>query len=232
MAHIQDEQMVFENILRMIREKQFKPGEKLPSENELSALFHVPRLTVRKAYHQLESRGYVVAAQGKGRFLTEETKPIQLYLSGAESFTDKMLAAGYRLETDVFQSKEVEHMQHTNYFNGRIYNISRLRKIDDEPIAIHQSFMNMDLFPSIEEEGPFITSTFAYYRRNGFTQFNNGDSLLSIHFPSTDEQRRLDCSSVIPLIKLETSTIDSESGKVLEYTHTLYRGDKFTYKID
>lgn len=46
-----------------------KPGERLPSENELSAACHVSRHTVRKALSILEQEGFVEAVHGRGTFV-------------------------------------------------------------------------------------------------------------------------------------------------------------------
>lgn len=49
-----------------------KPGDKLPSENELSASRHVSRHTVRKALSILEQEGYVEAEHGRGTFVSKK----------------------------------------------------------------------------------------------------------------------------------------------------------------
>ena len=41
-------------------------GDVMPSENELAGAYRTSRVTVRKAFHILESEGLVVAKQGKG----------------------------------------------------------------------------------------------------------------------------------------------------------------------
>lgn len=48
-----------------------KPGEKLPSENELTRQYNLSRHTVRKALSLLENEGYVTAHHGKGTFCSE-----------------------------------------------------------------------------------------------------------------------------------------------------------------
>lgn len=47
---------------------KIRPGEKLPSENELSGAYLLSRHTVRKALSILEQEGYVEAFHGKGTF--------------------------------------------------------------------------------------------------------------------------------------------------------------------
>jgi GntR family transcriptional regulator of arabinose operon len=46
-------------------------GEKLPSENELSAAYQVSRQTVRKALQILQNEGYIYAEHGRGTFCSE-----------------------------------------------------------------------------------------------------------------------------------------------------------------
>lgn len=48
-----------------------KPGEKLPSENQLAGAYQVSRHTVRKALSILENEGFVYALHGKGTFCSE-----------------------------------------------------------------------------------------------------------------------------------------------------------------
>ncbi|MDO5337549.1 MAG: GntR family transcriptional regulator [Eubacteriales bacterium] len=51
-----------------------KPGEKLPSENELAAAYSISRHTVRKALGILENEGYITASHGKGTFCSERMR--------------------------------------------------------------------------------------------------------------------------------------------------------------
>ena len=48
-----------------------KPGQKLPSENELTREYALSRHTVRKALALLENEGYITAQHGKGTFCSE-----------------------------------------------------------------------------------------------------------------------------------------------------------------
>ena len=51
-----------------------KSGEKIASENELSAHYEVSRHTVRKALSILENEGYVEAIHGVGTFCTKKSR--------------------------------------------------------------------------------------------------------------------------------------------------------------
>ena len=62
---------LMEDLRHQILEGEIKPGEKLPSENELSAKYAVSRQTVRKALQILESEGFIYAEHGRGTFCSE-----------------------------------------------------------------------------------------------------------------------------------------------------------------
>ncbi|WP_422446409.1 FadR/GntR family transcriptional regulator [Thermoanaerobacterium sp. DL9XJH110] len=59
-------------IKKMIVEKKFIAGSKLPNENELSKLMNVSRSTVREAVKLLASNNIVKIVRGKGTFVSEK----------------------------------------------------------------------------------------------------------------------------------------------------------------
>ncbi|MET3851707.1 GntR family transcriptional regulator [Paenibacillus sp. OAE614] len=59
-------------ILEQIRSGNWKPMNRIPSENELSDQFGVSRITVKNALSDLVDRGIVYRMQGKGTFVSEQ----------------------------------------------------------------------------------------------------------------------------------------------------------------
>lgn len=63
-----------EEIISWIVRAQFKPHDKLPSENEIAATFSMSRQTVRQALGDLEAEGWLYRAQGKGTFVADSSE--------------------------------------------------------------------------------------------------------------------------------------------------------------
>jgi len=63
-----------EQIQALIIEGQLKPGDKLPSENELSQMMDVSRSSVREALRALESNGVIQVKSGAGAFVSDDAK--------------------------------------------------------------------------------------------------------------------------------------------------------------
>ncbi len=65
---------IYRQIMRQLTDAiaggRLAPGEKLASHRELSARLEVAALTVKRAYDELESVGYVETQRGRGTFVT------------------------------------------------------------------------------------------------------------------------------------------------------------------
>ncbi|MCE5198955.1 GntR family transcriptional regulator [bacterium] len=82
--HIPKYILLKEEILNLIKDKQLKPHDKLPSRNELIRDYDVSEITVRKAIDELTNEGYVYRTHGKGTFVAE---------AKTDRFTIAMMAA-------------------------------------------------------------------------------------------------------------------------------------------
>lgn len=60
-----------EQILSMIQAEHFLPGDRLPTESELSVRFDVGRNTIREALKILASKNIIVIRQGSGTFIAD-----------------------------------------------------------------------------------------------------------------------------------------------------------------
>ena len=75
---------VQEAVMRLIRERNYQPGEKIPTEAELGQLFGIGRSTLREAIGNLVEQGILQKSHGRGTFLRQ--LPIVLE-SGLEELT-------------------------------------------------------------------------------------------------------------------------------------------------
>jgi GntR family transcriptional regulator len=230
------EEKIVELVLNDIQEKRLNPDEKLKSENEMAAIHKVPRLTIRKAYNKLAEMGYIYKKPGIGSFVSRKRIKIELSLSGKVSFSEKMKSLGYN-----YMSKNtgIEKIQGDTEINTHlnidtsenVYKISRVRYINEIPIAVHTSYVSEKLFPDIKRDGKKIESLFSYYKQKGYSSFESSSSNLSIVYPTIQEQELIKCPNLVPLLKLETCCISAECKTVLDYSVNKYRSDCFTYII-
>jgi len=60
---------VYDMLLKRIAAGEWKPGEKIPSENQLKMQLGVSRITIREAMQKLSALGIIETKQGKGSYL-------------------------------------------------------------------------------------------------------------------------------------------------------------------
>ncbi len=78
-------QEIQETIEEAILNKTFKPGQKLPTENEMCDMFGVSRTALREALQMLSARGLIAVRKGSGIYVekfdpSHVTKPMRLFL--------------------------------------------------------------------------------------------------------------------------------------------------------
>lgn len=64
-------QLIEEELTKAIRTGKYLPGQKIPTENELCAIFNVSRTVIREAVKILSARGIVDVRKGSGVYVSE-----------------------------------------------------------------------------------------------------------------------------------------------------------------
>jgi len=65
---------VYQQIVDKIKESVWKPGEKLPSENQLCQMFGVSRTSIRSALQKASAYGIIEIRHGQGSFVLDHPK--------------------------------------------------------------------------------------------------------------------------------------------------------------
>jgi GntR family transcriptional repressor for pyruvate dehydrogenase complex len=65
---------VIEQVVKLIKNNELKPGDKLPPERELAEKLSISRGSLREAFRVLESRGFIKSQPGGGRYIREIRK--------------------------------------------------------------------------------------------------------------------------------------------------------------
>ena len=63
-------EQIIDQIKTMIRKRELKQNDQLPSVRALSKELKISALTVKKAYDELEREGFTVTIHGKGSYVT------------------------------------------------------------------------------------------------------------------------------------------------------------------
>ncbi|MCL2214351.1 MAG: GntR family transcriptional regulator [Treponema sp.] len=88
-----------------------KPGERIPSIREISALLQVNTNTIQRVYQEMERDGLINGKRGTGYFFTEDlemTKKMrrELAVNSLNRFTEEMRALGFA-DREILKSLEL-----------------------------------------------------------------------------------------------------------------------------
>lgn len=131
-------QQIADHLKKDIKNGEFNPGDKLPSEKRLGDYFKVSRITVRQALKKLEHEGLIFKKQGLGAFVSEE-KPIS-NLVRLTDFSEDMRRAGYESSSKLILFKKVDPESDINPIlqippTTKLIRIDRVRFADKIPVA-------------------------------------------------------------------------------------------------
>lgn len=99
---------VIEQIRNALLSRELNPGDRLPSETELSALFNVSRGSVRQAMKSLEILGILTIRPGDGTYINttashKSFNPLTFALLISRPSLNMIAEARYALERDIFE---------------------------------------------------------------------------------------------------------------------------------
>jgi GntR family transcriptional regulator len=121
-----------------IESGRYKPGDKIPTEQELSARFQVSRVTVRAAVQQLVDEHLLVRKAGKGTFVTKFQYKEALHAGGG-SFTQNCLSRNVQPSTVLVRQRWLPRRPQYAEIpspDDRILEITRIRSVNQEPCII------------------------------------------------------------------------------------------------
>lgn len=228
------------------------PGQKLPSEHDLSERFGVTRVTVRKGIALLKGEGLVTTHQGKGAFVRQ--RPHVRMLSTGTNYRERRSTgvANYNAEaaaqgqvarqlirevgeapvpSDVADHLEVEE-------GAAVAVRRRLFVIDDKPMQLVDSYYPVELAAGTKllTATPIRGGAHAVIEdpdgpiRRRIVQFVED---LDVRMPTPSEVESLEIPAGVPVARVIRTAYDS-SGVPVEVNDSIVPCDrhKFRYVID
>lgn len=237
MAIAARKQPLYDQLVDILTEKidhEYRPGDLMPSERELSERYGLSRTTVRLALQELERLGLVVRQHGRGTFVADRSAQTT-NLMHSYSFTDQMREMGRSPETTILEFCEFEADKNLAEHMGarigdRLFKLKRLRSADGMPMMVERTYLPVRKFlslkrPMLEHKALYdlIEQDFRQKIRVAEEEF-----FASIARPA--DARLLEISEGAPVLDLVRTTYN-ESNEIVEYTLSVARADQFKYKV-
>ena len=204
-------------------------GDALPSERDLAARVDVSRVTVRKAVLQLVKDGVLVQRHGSGTFVAPQPQRVEQSLSQLTSFTEDMARRGMEVHARwLDRSLHVPSPEETVILGlsagEQVARISRLRLTGETPLAIERASLSAQLLPNPAEIGD---SLYRHLDKSGNRPVRAIQRIRAANLDSADAHLLQVPVGSAGLNIERTSYL--ASGRVIEFTRSIYRGDTYDF---
>lgn len=212
---------------------RYRPGDKLPTEAELSRRFGVNRHTVRRALAALEDAGLTHARQGAGVFVA--ARPTDYPIGRRVRFHQNLRAAGQTpdkkillTETRSADPREAEALDLAP--GARVHVYEGVSLADGAPIALFRSVFPADRFPGLLAALAETRSVSAALARGGVADYTRASTLLTAKLASPTQALHLALREGAPILRAVAVNVDAE-GRPVEYGHTWFAGDRVSLVV-
>lgn len=222
--------MVIQKISQEIENGTWPSGSQLPSETELSNIFHVSRATIRQALQEMAFSGKIIKKRGIGTFVGKAA--IQYGINDLVSITNLISQNGYEVGVKHVSIKiEKPTPKHCKLLNlnelDPVYSVERIISADNIPVVFERIIYPAQILTGVDEKA-FYGSNFQMLEERGIYIQNSEGSIrpvsASLHMSSI-----LNLSPNAPLLLMD-SVFKNQNQEAVYYVED-YFTEKFSFPI-
>lgn len=223
-----------EQFLKLCEKGTFAPGQRIPSEAEMSKMFGISRETWRSSLEQLRREGILYSKHGAGTYLLDSTHKIENDLSELRSLSEMIRGAGI-VEctpevtiTDEQPAEEVAQMLRIEN-NEPVCVIKRTRYSESGVICSSVNYVPASLADDLDRDTPPL-SLFHYFEEKKGIVITR--STTKIVIPKKDDPIISELLKIcdVSVLGLKQLHFDSRGNPAL-YSIDYLRGDLFDFSI-
>lgn len=228
-------QRLAETLKKAISHRRWRPGERLPSEQDLALHFTVAPGTVRQAITQLVDEGLLERHQGKGTFVRKPSFDSSLFrffrFHGADEERRVPESEILRREAVVAPPAVAETLQLSP--EAKVISMERLRLLDGEPVLAEQIWLPFDRFKCLldleeAEIGPLL---YPIYEEACGEIVARAEEELTAEACSSAHAQLLNIKKGSPVIVIDRTAFGYDDTP-LEWRSSRGRADEFQYHIE
>jgi GntR family transcriptional regulator len=222
-----------ELVLQSLDAGEWKPGEPIPSETELSARFGVSQGTVRKAIDELAAEHLLVRRQGKGTFVASHSEPVTQFRflrlhpnEGEREQPESRLleVRRQRASGDVARALDLKAGESVVY-------VRRLLVFGGQPIVLDEISLPAALFKGLDAQmlDAHEGSYYGLYEREFGTRMIRAEERIRAVAADADAASALAVDKGAPLLCVDR-TAYTYGDRPVELRRGLYRTDQHHYR--
>ncbi len=224
-----------ESIKAAILSGTLKPGDKLPTENELCNTFNLSRTVTRQAFSELANEGYICRFKSRGTFVNQ-TNQKNVFFKKIMSFNDEMRMYGYTPKTELLSSEKIfcsnALSQHSGFPEGEpLIRLQRLRYRNDVPIVYIDAYYKADRIPGIEHYDIETNSLYDTMERYYDIKVMHTKKQFTARIVEDKHAEYLNIKKKSAVQYVESTEYDNYD-QLLSYDISIYAGERNVFEVE
>ncbi|MBL8893691.1 MAG: GntR family transcriptional regulator [Rhizobiales bacterium] len=204
-------------------------GSRLLSERDLGKHFSVSRVTIRRALVELQERGLIEAEGARGWFVTSALGEPNALMGFSEMARARGLTPRSRVLKAEIRTATLDEAERLGIAPGaKLFELERVRLLDDVPVAHERSRVVLDLAPAIASANFETASLYDELRQYGVVA-HSADYVLQAGAADDREADVLEVGIGAPLL-IASATAHMQNGKAMELSHSVFRSDRYRFR--
>ena len=209
-------------------------GAILPSEQELTAIYGVSRITAKRALNELAAEGLVVRERGRGTRVTFDAsaRPVTASVDGLyRNLVQMGRETDVRLLSFNYVAASAEVARALGCEPGEtVQTARRVRSVDGEPFSHLTTYVPEDIGRSYDAADLAEQPLLALFEQCGI-QVSEAAQTISASLADGEIAALLKIDVGGPLLQV-TRTVVDQRDRPVEHLIALYRPDRYQYRLD
>jgi len=221
---------VMQTIKSWIIKKEFTPGEKIPSENELAAKFKMSRMTVHQAIGELVHEGFIISRRGHGTFVTGNDAFINSFGLDFSGSVDDLLfhqMLKVKMKSVIVDSavppRHVSEALRVRNTNEEVTRIIRVQLLGPNRLAHVVNYLPQEIGSKVLEKDLHEHPLLTILNKLGI-QFTEVTQTIEASFADREVADKLEMAAGLPILFVER-IMYTQGHKPVEVYQASYRGD-------
>lgn len=228
-------EQIAKEIRKRIRDGVYQPKTAIPDQNTLAEEFGVSRMTIKKALDGLTMEGLIYTRRGDGTYVLgdiplkiDTNSPAEEHMGLSAELGSKRVTSQIIKFAIMFPNETL--MTHLKLKkNEPVFDIIRLRLVNEQPYVLEHTYMPQKLMPELSES---VLKHSIYSYLQGTLHLKLSGAYRKIHADLSNEfdQHYLKCQSGDPILEVE-QVAWLQDGTPFEYSFSRNRYNTRSYTV-
>ncbi len=196
--------LVADQIIDLISRGKIRPGDRLPSELEMTERFRISRISLREAMKLLEAKGYVESRHRKGKFVKSS-------IAAAKSSIEDLLLVDQEKIWELLCVRRILDSEAARLacLNATARDLARLKKIYERAMEVGEDKVLHDVKHGGKLYIEFFNALLESTKNSIFMHIRKSMNSLLI--------------GALPYSRKKLSTVEGSSSTIVRQLHSLYK---------